>query len=126
MYLVETWQVVTRTRGSNMRKYIIVIIACMALFQACLWGEFDITMLYVRHRPLLWTASQYGYFLAGGYFTSGIHLSLLVVRLWHHHWFIPIYFAALGTLFLLPFLSGYFKFNDYSLALVAEIGRAHV
>lgn len=72
-YLAETWQVISRPREGRRRLCIIIILTCMAIHQACLWGEGDITMLYVRHRPLRWSASQYGYYLTGGFLASGKH-----------------------------------------------------
>ncbi|XP_067936744.1 proton-coupled folate transporter-like [Watersipora subatra] len=95
-YLVETWQVIAKPREERKRLYIALILTCIALHQACLWGEFDITMLYVRHKPLWWNASKYGYYLAGGSFASG-----------------------LGTILLLPILSGRFNVPDFSLVLSA-------
>lgn len=68
---MDTWQVITKPRAHKKRMYIILILTCIALHQACLWGEFDITMLYVRHGPLWWNSAQYGYYLAGGYLASG-------------------------------------------------------
>ena len=70
-YLMETWQVIAKPREERKRLFIILILACIALHQACLWGEFDITMLYVRHKPLWWDPYKYAYYLAGGFFASG-------------------------------------------------------
>ena len=51
------------------------------MHQACLWGEFDITMLYVRHKPLWWDPAKYAFYLAGGFFASGKCLDLYYVRI---------------------------------------------
>ena len=85
---------IAKPRPNNLRLYLIICLVCLCVNQTCKAGEVDVTLLFVRHRPLEWTKSEYGYLLA-------------------------VNFAAIGSclLFVLPLLSERFQIKDTTIII---------
>lgn len=95
-YVAQTVRVVARRRPGSQRSHVLLIVAAIVLNQACLAGEVDVTMFFVRHRPLQWTSAYYSYYVAGGYL-----------------------FSSVGAVVLLPLLASRYRIDDFSIMMAA-------
>lgn len=76
--LRSSFSVLCKPRKGNIRCHLIIFFLTIIVNQACKAGDVDITLLFVQHRPLSWTKSQYGYLLATNYACLGMCLFVLL------------------------------------------------
>ena len=96
----DTLMTVVRDRPNNMRRYLILAYLCIVLHNMCKSGEIDVLLLFVKHTPLNWTKSEYGYLLSFQYASVGLLL-----------------------IFVLPFLLNTLQLSDSSIIIGCVIAK---
>ncbi|XP_060080479.1 tetracycline resistance protein, class H-like [Ylistrum balloti] len=93
--VMESVQVITKSRAGSTRRFIISLFVVLFLHQTCRTGLTDVTLLFTEKSPLSWPTSWFGYLSA-------------------------LDNAAMGFILLvfLPILSNILKFSDLSISII--------
>lgn len=99
-HVKDSFAVAVRKRPGWRRAYLWIFFTSIFLHQACKVGEVDVTLLYVKRKPLDWSLSEYGFYLSFDYAMLGLTL-----------------------FFVLPFLTNVLKMSDVNLLLLSIVTK---